>query len=82
MRSDVRASSYWLVLLGSYAGAAVSAGFAIALITHAIHGHGSTAGNILRFALGIAAIFVFFFLVSVGTVYRLSFNDDPENEFR
>ncbi|HLJ22786.1 MAG TPA: hypothetical protein VKT71_01680 [Candidatus Acidoferrales bacterium] len=82
MRSDVRASSYWMVLLGSYAGAVIFAVCAFILILQLLHGHGSAAGNILRFTLALVAIFLGFFLVAVGTVYRLSFNDDSGNEFR
>jgi hypothetical protein len=82
MRSDVRASSYWMVLLGSYAGAAIFAVCACTLILQLLHGHGSPAGNILRFTLALISIFLGFFLVAVGTVYHLSFNEDSGNEFR
>jgi len=82
MRSEVRASSYWMVLLGSYAGAAVFAVFAFTLIQQLLHGHGSPAGNILRVSLLLVFIFLGLFLVAVGTVYHLSFNEDSSNEFR
>jgi hypothetical protein len=82
MRSDARASSYWLVPIGSFAGAGIFAVLAVTLILHARHGHGSPAGNILRFILAIVFTFLGLFFVAVGTVYRLSFNEDPGNEFR
>jgi hypothetical protein len=82
MGSEVRAGSYWMVLLGSYTGAAIFAVCAFTLILQLLHGHGSAAGNILRFTLALVAIFLGFFLVAVGTVYHLSFNEDSRNELR
>ncbi len=81
MRSEDRAGSYWMVLLGSYTGAAIFAVCAFNLILQLLHGHGTAAGNFLRATLAMISIFLGLFLVAVGTVYHLSFNEDSGSNF-
>jgi len=76
VRSEGRARSHWLILAGSFAGAAACALFALVLIVQAAFGHGSRAGNILRAALVIIFLFLALFLVAIGTLHRMSFDDD------
>jgi hypothetical protein len=82
MQIDVRDRSPWLILACSFAGAAVFAFFAVALIVQTLFGHGSPGGNILRVAMAVFFLFMGFFLVAVGTLYRMSFDEDRGNEFR
>jgi hypothetical protein len=75
MDSEGHSLSYWFILTGAFAGGAAFILFAIALILQIINGHGSQAGNILRVALAVVSLFVGLFCVTVGTLYRLSFDD-------
>jgi hypothetical protein len=63
-------------LASSFAGAAACAVFALILIVQAASGHGSPGGNILRVALAIIFLFLALFLVAIGTLHRMSFDDD------
>ena len=76
MRSEGSACSHWLILAGSFAGAAACVLFAVVLILQAALGHGSPGGNILRVTLAIIFFFLALFLVAVGTLHRMSFDDD------
>jgi predicted CDP-diglyceride synthetase/phosphatidate cytidylyltransferase len=75
MESEEHPLSYWFILIGAFAGGAAFILFAVALILQILNGHGSQAGNILRVALAVFSLFVGLFCVTVGTLYRLSFND-------
>jgi hypothetical protein len=74
--SEGRARSHWLILACSFVGAAAFIFFAIALIAQAAFGHGSPGGNILRVALAIIFLFLALFLIAIGTLHRMSFDDD------
>ena len=82
MESETRTGSDWLILFCAFAGAATFAFFAIELVLQTISGHGSHAGNIIRIATAIMFLFLGFFFITVGTLYRLSFNEDRSNQFR
>jgi hypothetical protein len=82
MRSETQARSHWGIVAGAFAGAAAFAFFAVTLIIHAAFGHGSAAGNILRIGLAIIFLFVGLFLVAVGTLYRMSFDEEHGGELR
>jgi len=76
MQSEGHARSHWLILACSFVGAAAFAFFAVVLIVQAVFGHGSQAGNILRVALAVIFLFLALFLVAIGTLYRMSFDDE------
>jgi VIT1/CCC1 family predicted Fe2+/Mn2+ transporter len=76
VRSEGSARSHWLILACSFVGAAACALFALVLIVQAAFGHGSHAGNILRVALAIIFLFLALFLIAIGTLHRMSFDDD------
>ena len=76
MQSEGHARSHWLILAGSIVGAAAFAFLALVLIVQAAFGHGSHAGNILRVALAIIFLFLALFLVAIGTLYRMSFDEE------
>ena len=37
---------------------------------------------VLRVGLGVGSLFLGFFLVAIGTLYRLSFDEEQGSEFR
>ena len=76
MQSEGHARSHWLILAGSIVGAAAFAFIAVVLIVQAAFGHGSQAGNILRVALAVIFLFLALFLVAIGTLYRMSFDEE------
>ena len=76
MQSEGRARSHWLILACSFVGATACALFAVALIVQAAFDHGSRGGNILRVALAIIFLFLALFLIAIGTLHRMSFDDD------
>jgi hypothetical protein len=76
VQSQGHARSHWLILTCSFVGAAAFAFLALVLIVQAAFGHGSHAGNILRVALAIIFLFLALFLVAIGTLYRMSFDDE------
>ena len=76
MPSEGRARSHWLILACSFVGAAAFIFIALVLIVQAGFGRGSQAGNILRVALAIIFLFLALFLVAVGTLHRMSLDDD------
>jgi hypothetical protein len=57
-------------------GAAAFVFFALVLIVQAAFGHGSHAGSILRIALAVVFLFMALFLVAIGTLYRMSFDEE------
>jgi hypothetical protein len=66
----------------SFVGAAAFAFFAVTLIVQTAYGHGSHAGNILRVGLAVIFLFLGLFLVAVGTLHRMSFDEEDGNEIR
>jgi hypothetical protein len=76
MRSEQYPRSYWLIMACSFAGAAAFVFLALALLLEAIYGHGGAAGNILRIGLAVGSLFVGLFLLAVGTLYRMSFDEE------
>jgi hypothetical protein len=82
MESEAQASPHWFILAFSFVGAAAFLFFAVDLIVHAVSGHGGHAGNILRVGLAIIFLFLGFFLVAVGALYRMSFDEEHGDEFR
>ena len=75
MRSEYHPGRYWIVLGWSFICGAAFFLFAAALIFQAWLGHGSHAGNILRIGLAVLSVFIGFFFLAVGTLYRASFNE-------
>jgi hypothetical protein len=76
VQSEGHARSHWLILACSFVGAAVFFFFALVLIVQAAFGRGSQAGNILRVALAIVFLFLALFLIALGALHRMSFDDD------
>jgi hypothetical protein len=76
VQSEGHARSHWLILACSFVGAAAFAFFALVLILQAAFGHGGHAGNILRVALAVVFLFLALFLVAIGTLYRMSFDEE------
>jgi hypothetical protein len=75
MRSEYHPGRYWIVLGCSFICGAGFFLFAAVLIFQAWLGHGSHAGNILRIGLAVFSVFIGFFFLAVGTLYRASFNE-------
>ena len=82
MKSEQLPLTYWLVMVCSFVGAAAFAFLALVLILEAINGHGGPAGNILRLGLAVASFFVGLFLMAVGTLYYISFDDPHTSDLR
>ena len=76
MRSEENARSYWIVLLGSFAGAAVLGVSAVALVMRTFISHSSLFMGVLRIGLAATLLFLAAFLIAVGTLYCMSINDD------
>ena len=81
MRSAGHSFSYWAILTGAFAGAAAFLCFAAVLFLQIFSGHGSHAGNFLRFALAVVSLLVGVFCLTVGALYRMSFGHAQHNEF-
>jgi hypothetical protein len=76
MESEQHSRPNRLIMVCSFAGAAAFLFFALALLLDAIYGHGGGAGNIIRVGVAVGSLFIGFFLLAVGTLYRLSFDDE------
>ena len=82
MRSERHPRSYWLIMVFSFAGAAGFVFFALDLILQAIYGHGGGAGNILRVGLAVGSLFLGFFFLAVGSLYRMSLDEERAGHAR
>lgn len=82
MRLEARPRTYAVILLSAYAGAAASATITITLLLRSLSGHGSPAGNLLRVGLAILFFFIGFFFITVGVLYRASFDKLESNDFQ
>jgi hypothetical protein len=78
MRSEYHPGRYWVVLGCSFICGAAFFLFGAALIFQAWLGHGSHAGNILRIGLAVFSVFIGFFFLAVGTLYRASFDESRD----
>lgn len=72
MRSEFHPGRYWAVLGCSFACGAVFLLLAAALALQAWQGHGSHPGNILRVGFAVVSLFMGFFFIIVGALYRAS----------
>ena len=81
MRSETHIRSHLVILACSFVGAAAFAFFALTLIVQTAYGHGSHAGNILRIGLAVIFFFMGFFLAAIGTLHRMSFDEEHGREF-
>ena len=81
MRSETHARFHWAIMACSFTGAAAFAFFAVTLIVQAVYGHGSHAGNILRIGLAVIFFFMGLFLAAIGTVHRMSVDEEHGREF-
>ena len=81
MQPENRSSTYWLIPGAAFAGAAVFVWSAFRLLHHVLAGHGGRAGNILRVGLSLSALLAGVFCLAVGTLYRLSFQQDNGRRF-
>ena len=82
MKPQNHSSTYWLVPGAAFAGAAAFVWSAFRLLHHVLVGHGGRAGNILRIGLSLGAFVAGVFCLAVGTLYRLSFQQDNGERFR
>ena len=80
MRSETRPRTYAVILIFTYAGAAASALVAVVLLLQDFSGHGGPAGNVLRVGFAIFSCFVGLFLLTVGILYRASFDNVGSDE--
>ena len=82
MPSERHPQVYSLITVLFFAGAAGFVFFALELLLQAIYGHGGGAGNILRLGLAVGSLFLGFFLLAVGTLYRKSLEEDRAGQAR
>jgi len=82
MRSDTRPRSYTMILISAYAGAAGAAMIGVLMLVQFLAGHGGPAGNILRVGLAILSFFIGLFLLTVGILYRASFDNAETDDFQ
>jgi hypothetical protein len=82
MKQEHRSSAYWLIPGASFTGAAIFVWSAVRLLHPVFAGHSGRAGNILRVGLSLTALFAGVFCLAVGTLYRLSFQQDNGERFR
>jgi hypothetical protein len=73
MRSEAPRLSDWLILVCSFAGAAVFALVTLEFVAQIISGHGSPAGNAIRIAAAVTSLLTGIFCLIFGTLYWKSF---------
>jgi len=81
MKQEHHSSAYWLIPGAAFSGAALFAWSAVRLLHQVLAGHGGRAGNILRVGLSLSSLFAGVFCLAVGTLYRLSFQQDNGERF-
>jgi hypothetical protein len=79
MRSGYHPGRYWMILGCSLMFSAASILFAGALILQVWIGHGSHGGNILCSALALFSLLLGFLFLTVGTLYRASFDESRDS---
>ena len=79
MRSGYHPGRYWMILGCSLIFSAASILFAGALILQVWIGHGSHGGNILCSAFALSFFLLGFFFLTVGTLYRASFDESGDS---
>ncbi len=81
MKSEYQSSASWLIPAAAFAGAAAFAWGAILLLHQVFTGHSGRVSIILRVGLSLGSLFAGIFCVAVGTLYRLSFQQDNGKRF-
>jgi hypothetical protein len=81
MKSENQSSASWLIPAAAFAGAAAFAWGAVLMLHQAFAGHSGRIGIILRVGLSLGSLFAGVFCVAVGTLYRLSFQQDNGERF-